>query len=162
MGINQLAVRQFIQDKHGKLYSVVSSDDELDYKRFNIEYHDQRVGYVDHHFEGEEVLFIDDLHIDENAMRPPWFFLNLIFWIGSFPPEKWRVTNYQQRGLGTAMIKFLTDYARSNGAKRIEGEVKQHDFNDNPDLPDWYRRRGFYVVMGDENNSWVAKISLPV
>ena len=46
--------------------------------------------------------------------------------------------------------------------KRIEGEVKHHDFRDNPDLPDWYRRRGFSVVMGNEKTAWVAKISLAV
>lgn len=95
-------------------------------------------------------------------MRPPWFFVDLIFWIASFPPEKWRIRNYRKRGIGTAMIEFLASYARSKSAKRIEGEVKHHDFKNNPDLPEWYRRRGFAVVMGDGKTPWVAKISLAV
>ena len=55
-----------------------------------------------------------------------------------------------------------TNWHKSESLKRIEGEVKHHDFKDNPDLPDWYRRRGFSVVMGDEKTSWVAKISLAI
>ena len=72
------------------------------------------------------------------------------------------VSNYQKRGLGTAMIKFLASYAKSKSAKRIEGEVKHHDFKDNPDLPDWYRRRGFAINMDKDLKGCVAKISLTV
>jgi hypothetical protein len=60
------------------------------------------------------------------------------------------------------MIKFLADYARSKSAKRIEGEVKPHDFKNNPDLPKWYQRRGFAVVMGDGKTGAIAKISRAV
>jgi hypothetical protein len=46
--------------------------------------------------------------------------------------------------------------------KRIEGDVKHHDFKNNPDLPNWYRRRGFSVNAGDKKSAGVAKISLTV
>ena len=156
-------LKSIIHDKRGRQYHVIASEcNSENFKRFNIEYRGRRVGYVNYHFGGDDVLFIDDLRIEDKAMHSPWFFLDLIYWVVSFPPERFRITNYQKRGLGTAMIKFLADYARSKCAKRIEGEVKHHDFKDNPDLPDWYRRRGFSVVMGDEKTSWVAKISLAV
>ncbi len=153
-----------IHDKHGRPYSVIASDlDSKDFKRFNIEHRGHRVGYVNYHIEGDDVLYVDDFHIYDKAMRPPWFFIDLFIWnLGSFPPERFRVSNYQKRGLGTAMIKFLASYAKSESVKRIEGEVKPHDLKDNPDLPDWYRRRGFNVLMGGEKTPWVARISLTV
>lgn len=46
------------------------------------------------------------------------------------------------------MIELLVSYAHSQRAKRIEGEIKSHDFQRDPNLPEWYRRRGFSVVMG--------------
>ena len=92
-------------------------------------------------------------------MRPPRFSVGLFFWIVSFPPEQFRITNYQQRGLGTAMVEFMINYAREKSAKRIVGQVKPRDFKDYPELPDWYRRRGFAVVMGEGKATPVASIS---
>jgi GNAT superfamily N-acetyltransferase len=151
-----------IHDKHGKPYSVIAWDiDSEIFRRFNIEHRGCRIGYVNYHVESDDVLFIDDLRIDDKAMRPPWFFIDLPFWIGSLPPERWRVTNYQKRGIGTAMIEFLKSLAKSESLKRIEGDVKHHDFNNNPDLPNWYRRRGF-TVRTDNISAGVAKISLTI
>ena len=146
-----------IHDKHGRSYSVVASElDSEIFKRFNIEHRGHRVGYVNYHVQEDDALYIDDLRIDHKAMRPPWF-----FWIISIPPERWRVTNYQKCGLGTAMIDFLREFAKSESLKRIEGEIKHHDFKANPGLPGWYRRRGF-TVSTDNKSAGVAKISLMV
>jgi hypothetical protein len=148
-----------IYDGHSEEYHVTESDLE-GFKRFNIKCRGNLVGYANCHFEGD-VFHIDDLRIDDKTMRPPLFFLNLLFWIGSFPPQRWRITNYRKRGLGTAMIEFLAGYARRKSAKRIEGEIKPHDFKNNPQLLEWYRRRGFAVVMtGEGKAAAVAKISL--
>jgi|ERR1017187_1805247 GNAT superfamily N-acetyltransferase len=147
-----------IRDRHSQEYHV-NENDSAGFKRFNIECSGNLVGYVNCHFEGE-VLHIDDLRIYDKAMRLPLFFVDLFFWIGSFPPQRWRITNYQNRGLGTAMIEFLAGYARRKSAKRIEGEVKPHDFKANPQLPEWYRHRGFTVVMGDGKAAAVARVSL--
>jgi hypothetical protein len=96
-----------IHDRYGWEYTVSESGLEDFYFRFNIEHRGNRVGYANCHFESDEVLHVDDLHIEDRAMRPPWFFVDLIYWIGSFPPEKWRIKNYRKRGIGTAMIEFL-------------------------------------------------------
>ncbi len=153
--------KSIIHDKHGRPYFVIASDlDSEIFKRFNIEHRGHRVGYVNYHIEGDDVLYVDDFHIYDKALRPPWFFIDLFIWnLGSFPPERWRITNYQKRGLGTAMIEFLKGFAKSESLKWIEGEVKQYDFKDNPDLPDWYRRRGF-TVCTDPKSAGIAKISL--
>lgn len=150
-----------IHDKHGKEYRVIECGSE-NFQRFNIERRGVRVGYANFHFEGADVLFLDDWHIEDDAILPPWFSCDLLFWFVSFPPLRWRTVNFQKHGIGTATIKLLADYARSKSAKRIEGEVKPHDFQNNPDLLDWYRRRGFAVVKGDGKTGAIAKISLAV
>lgn len=147
-----------IYDKRNRQYHVTESNCE-GFQRFNIECRGNRVGYVNFHFEAD-VLQIDDLHIHDKVMRSPLFCVDLAFWSGSFPPQQWRTTNYQNRGLGTAALVFLADYARRKSAKRIEGKIKPRDFKNDPQLPEWYRRRGFAIVMGDGKAAWVARISL--
>ena len=155
--------KTIIHDKHRREYLVVASElDSEIFKRFNILHRGRRIGYVNYHFEGDDILFIDDFHIEDKAMRPPWFSVDLIFWGCSFPPEGWRITNFQRGGVGTATIEFLKDFAKSESLKRIEGVVKPHDFNENPDLLNWYRRRGFVIEKRDEKVAGVAKISLTV
>ena len=156
--MTQNNLRTTIHDRDGREYNVTEYGSE----RFNIQRRGVPIGYANFHFEGADVLHLDDLHIEDDAIFPPWFSCPLPFVILSFPPLRWRTENFQGRGIGTAMIQFLVDYARSKFAKRIEGEVKPHDFKDNPDLPDWYRRRGFTVTAGDEKTAWIAKISRAV
>lgn len=154
---------KIICDKHGREYFVIESDcDSEQFRRFNIKSGRCQVGYLNYSFEGDGVLHLDDLHIEDAAISPPWFFLDFIFIGGSFPPLRWRTKNFRGCGIGTAMIEYLVNYARVNSITRIEGEVKPHDFKDNPDLPEWYRRRGFTVTAGDEKAAWIAKISLTV
>lgn len=156
-------LKTIIHDKDGRAYFVVACELDLEnFQRFNIEHRGSRVGYVNYHIEGDDLLYIDDLYINDKAMRPPWFFLPLPFWSGSFPPEHWRITNFQKRGLGTAMIEFLKVFAKSESLKRIEGDVRHPDFKRNPDLLNWYRRRGFTVNTDSKQSVEVAKITLTI
>jgi len=149
-----------IHDKQGRDYLVVTDDVSERFKRFFIEYNGTRIGHAYWHFEGNEVLFLDDIHIKDKAIRPPIFLLNLHFCMVSFPPKKRRITNYRARGIGTSMIIFLVNYARSKSVKRIEGKISVQDYKENPDLPEWYRRRGFTVVLSESPQ--VANISLTI
>jgi GNAT superfamily N-acetyltransferase len=151
-----------IYDRHGRQYGVNEIALSAGFIRFNIECLGKRVGYVNCHFESEDVLYLDDLRIEDRAIRPSWFSLILKSWAVSLSPARWRTVNYRERGLGTAMIKFLENYARLHGAKRLEGRVKTHDLRNYPDLVNWYRRRGFAVVMGGEKPAYIAKISLEI
>lgn len=150
-----------IHDKYGKEYSVAQDGSE-EFLRFNVEYCDTPIGYANCRFHGKDVLYLDDLHIKKDAVSLPCFRLSLLFRDVSFPPLRWRTRNFRSRGIGTAMIKFLARYARSNSVKRIEGEVKPHDFQNNPNLPNWYRSRGFDVIMGDGRSGCIASPVLTV
>jgi GNAT superfamily N-acetyltransferase len=146
-------LNSFIQDKHGWSYRIAEGGSEH-FKRFHIESNDIRIGYVNFHFEGEDVLFIDDFCIENKAVFRPWFWFGFI----SFPPVRWRTRSFRKRGIGTATVLFLADYARSQSAKRIEGKVVPRDTDAYPDLLNWYRRRGFTVIENDKE----TKISLVI
>lgn len=56
------------------------------------------------------------------------------------------VYSCRNRGLGTAMFELLGSLAKSAGFQRLEGWISDVDTRFNPDLPNWYRRRGFNVT----------------
>jgi len=141
-----LPPRSVILDKFQKQYRVVPSDDNPDnFNRFNILLDGVPIGHVNYHFEGSEVLYIDDLHIRHDAMLFPFFWWDWIVIKIYLPSLKWPTHNFQGRGIGTAMLDLMAHHARSRSAKRIVGQISSHDLKDNPDLPNWYRRRGFTV-----------------
>jgi hypothetical protein len=146
-----------IRDKHGREYRIVKSYSG-GFDQFRIEHNAIPVGYVNCHFE-DAALHIDDLRINDKVIQRSKLLLRLPSWIGLLFATKRKVVNYQSQGLGTAMIDFLASYARKKSAKRLEGEIRPFDFKNNPQLPAWYRRRGFIVTMGEQGATVVAKIS---
>ena len=133
-----------ISDKYKKQYRIVASNNDLgDLKRVYILSGNARIGNVNYHFAGSEVLYLDDLHIRQDAILFPAYWWDVIVAKIYLPSLQWQTHNFQGRGIGTAMIEFLAEYARSMGAKRIEGHIKSNDLKINPDLPNWYLRRGF-------------------
>ena len=75
-----------VRDKQGKDYQVAKNEAH-GYMRFTINHCGKRVGYANCHFEDSEVLFVDDLHIDDKVLDKPWVWILGIF---PFPPMRWR------------------------------------------------------------------------
>ena len=141
-----LPLNSVILDRFKKRYRVVPSHDNSgNLKRFNVLLGHVPIGYVSYHFESSQVLYIDDLHIRHDAILFPSLWWDMIVVKIYLPSLKWQKHNFQGRGIGTAMLEFVAEHARSISVKRIEGQLKSHDLNANPNLPDWYRRRGFTV-----------------
>lgn len=139
-------LQSVIRDKRGNEYTIAASDlDSENFRRFDIHFGRVPIGYANYHFEGSDVLYIDDWRIRNDAVLPAWFMCPFF----SIPPLRWRTKNFRKRGIGTAAIKFLANYARSQSAKRIEGQMKPHDIAENPELPNSYRKWGF-TVTGDK------------
>jgi hypothetical protein len=61
--------------------------------------------------------------------------------------------NCRGRGLGTALLRFVVEHARAQGASEIIGDLRLVDLSGELDLPDWYRRRGFEVTMAEDQRS---------
>lgn len=50
------------------------------------------------------------------------------------------------RGLGSALMDFIVSQAMAREFARVEGDIFAKDFETNPDLPGWYRKRGFTLT----------------
>jgi hypothetical protein len=93
----------------------------------------------------------DDLPVRETTVAKLW---------RKFTGAPAPVLNYQNRGLGTSMFFLLSHLAKEAGYMRLEGWLSRVDVGPNPELPNWYRRRGFTVVENlDKNTAAVASIA---
>lgn len=52
---------------------------------------------------------------------------------------------YQQRGIGTALVRVAIDLARRHKATELQGIVSRSDADEHPFLVKWYARLGFAV-----------------
>ncbi|MEI8044995.1 MAG: GNAT family N-acetyltransferase [Verrucomicrobiota bacterium] len=105
---------------------------------------DTRVGQVHCLKQGED-LFLADLHVLEAATHPIQGLAMVKAWLGF--DTHGRIENYRNRGLGSALLSFVINWARARGFRRVTGRLAPIDLKENPDLPDWYRCRGFRVTM---------------
>jgi hypothetical protein len=90
-------------------------------------------------------LILENIHVQEAAKHPMRGLARLKGWF-RFDVQG-RTENYRHRGLAPAILDVLIQRARIRGFKRVVGKLAPIDLQKNPDLPDWYRRRGFHVTM---------------
>jgi GNAT superfamily N-acetyltransferase len=134
-----------IEDRKGRRYEVV--EHELSGgTRFVVQSNGRLIAYANLRFEADNILYLADLRISDRVILPAMF--TFIFW--SFPPAKYRTSNFQRRGIGSAMVEIIKGYAKGHGFRHIKGKVTPDDFAATPQLPDWYRRRGFVVSNGKD------------
>ncbi len=96
---------------------------------------------------GNNVVRIGNLEVFEEAKGGK---RGLGRWLYSILNLRNDVKNYRKRGLGTALLKFIVSSAKERGMQMVEGSLSPVDLVPNPDLPDWYKRRGFTVEGGGE------------
>lgn len=134
--------RHVIADRHGLRYCVESERDTG--WSFHLSHGEYVVGYMNC-IEQPPVLLVGDFKLYDDVSVPE-----------SVPAWLWRkllgrpkaIRNFRKRGLGTAMFVLLSDLAKSAGFLRLEGWISDVDTKVNPDLPEWYRRRGFVITAG--------------
>jgi len=131
-----------ITDCHGVTYRVHSERD-IGWS-FHIWHGDNVVGHM--YCTGQppvlqvgDFKLYDDVCVRESLAATCWRKL-----LGRPRP----VSNYRNRGLGTAMFTLLSKLAKSADYKCLEGWISDVDTESNPGLPDWYRRRGYIVTEG--------------
>ena len=111
------------------------------------------VGYANCGVE-EDAIHIDDIRIENEARQRESFGLlrTVLNW------QK-KPINYRRRGLGNALLRLVERVAGERGFRRLTGDLSPHDLLESPQLPDWYRRRGFVVHPGGRHGtSKVEKI----
>lgn len=145
----------FITDRQGVVYRVRSDRDEYGWS-FYLWHAEEVIGHM-YCIQQPPTLMVgdfklhDDVRVAESIAQRAWRKL-----LGRPEP----VFSYRQRGLGTAMLVLLADLAKSAGFGRLDGWISDVDTDRNPDLPDWYRRRGFIVTLvGGKSSHQIATIS---
>ena len=89
-------------------------------------------------------LFLGDLNVFESARLPQNAFNS---WLRNLFRMNPRAANYQRRGLGTRLLRFLIEKAQHAGMTRITGSLFTRDLAAFPNLPNWCRKRGFQVEL---------------
>lgn len=52
-------------------------------------------------------------------------------------------TDYRRKGLGTYLLKYIIDLAKSKNVKKVHGFLTFKDIDANPNLIHWYQKYGF-------------------
>jgi len=143
-----------IQDKSGHQYRVHLSETP----RWYLKVWDGpvMVGYANCHVE-PQVLFVDDLRVDDKALRPASNIRHFMHHLLKRPDQP---INYRRRGIGTALLKLIAGLAAERGFTAIEGSISKVDLDNNPNLPAWYRQRGFAVLPGARHGSRKVRLEL--
>ena len=70
--------------------------------------------------------------------------------------------NYQHRGLGTKVLKYLIEIAKLKGIKTLHTSLTEQDINNNINIIDWHIKHGFKIESPakDEVNSAVYRACL--
>ncbi|GAX38688.1 GNAT family N-acetyltransferase [Nodularia sp. NIES-3585] len=54
-------------------------------------------------------------------------------------------TNYQKKELGSYVLSYIIDLAKTKGIKKIYGALTHQDIKSNPNLINWYQKYGFKI-----------------
>jgi GNAT superfamily N-acetyltransferase len=103
-------------------------------------------------------LFLADIHVFDAARHPLRRVQQFKGWLGF--DVSGRTENYQHRGLGTELIKFVIRRARDRGLLRVTGRLFPKDLEANPRLPGWYRHQGFQVAMNESGTAGELELVL--
>lgn len=144
----------FIQDKSAQQYRV----SVLENRQWHLKVWDGAVcvGYANCHVD-LPALYVDDLEIANNALRPGSWRKRLVRRVLGLPNE---TVDYRNRGVGRALIRLITKLAIERKLAAVEGSLSRHDLIDNPDLPGWYRRLGFTVLPGGRYGCGTVRLEL--
>lgn len=103
----------------------------------------QAVGHVSVVFRSPDEWELADIFICEDV--PVRVGLLHRLWLYCMRQQPTRHT-YRNRGLGTAIIHFVTERARQHQVKYICGRVVHKDNAARPELLRWYESNGFTVI----------------
>jgi len=156
-----LQAKFHIQDKEGEQYLIHLDDNGtapiFRLKLSNPQVQDHIIGYANCFMAGDSML-LQDILINESvtliSRQTGWFSL--------FNSVKREERHFRNLGLGTALLKAVIEFAKKKGVKKVSGKIVDKDYKQNPDLPNWYRSKGFEVVMVDKPSEHVADISLEI
>lgn len=126
-----------VRDKRNQVYRLEWWAAEYGWSLWLADSRHGRIGYA-HAQLREDALFLADLRIEDSGLYPRTLFQRLL----RLKPKS---ENYRQLGLGTLLLQHLEQFAIERGYRLITGGIVEKDIKQWPNLPDWYRRRGYEV-----------------
>jgi hypothetical protein len=138
MRLQNRIVHPKIEDKQGNVYIVnIVSEDETVFSAY-ISFKKICVGRINWVIEENNVMTLADLVIFDGMVRRP-------LWSRLLPFLTWKPPNFKQRGLGSAMLRYVIAQAEKLQVDAISGYLTSDDLRDTPYLPEFYEKHGFLV-----------------
>lgn len=143
-----------IEDKSARQYRVSF----LENRQWHLKVWDGavRVAYAHCHID-PPVLYVDDLQIANNALRPETWRNRFL---SRLQGRRNEALDYRNRGIGRALIHLIAKLAIERKLTAVEGSLSRHDVIENPDLPGWYRRLGFAILPGGRYGCGMVRLEL--
>lgn len=129
-----------IYDKFGAEYSI---EGHLSASGFHSSVYSEihSVGRINWTVSDDKIMTIADLIIFEFfGKKPLWSYIL---------PFLYKYPSYKGRGLGSAMLKVIIEFARVLNVSEIRGWIAGDDLEAIPYLPELYRKHGF--IVNDSN-----------
>jgi GNAT superfamily N-acetyltransferase len=103
-------------------------------------------------------LFIGNLQVFDEAKVWQSAFSR---WLAAKCGLEAKTRNYQHLNLGTQLLNLVIQRAKERKLIGITGNLFPRDLQVNPDLPRWYRSKGFQVTLEKGNSSGTIELKLP-
>ena len=152
---------EYIYDRYRQRYAVEVQEGSDKSYYVKIKDGDEYVGQLLCSFCPDDVMILEDLFIRNDAeppdtwgtdrkLRPISLELQDDSSAGGIFKPRWHSVNtemnYRNRGLGSALLKLMTNLARDNRIKTVFGSIVKKDILRNPRLVRWYMNRGFNIT----------------
>jgi GNAT superfamily N-acetyltransferase len=131
-------MKEKLYDNKGKEYEIkyFTYDSGVD---IELRYNGKLVGEVKSNIEDQDVWILEDILIyDDSANSSRGFVTRMLDTVNHK-----KAKNYRRRGLGTELLKYFIEYARSKNVTYIYGSIMPDDLLHTPHLLAWYKSHGF-------------------
>lgn len=146
----------FLTDKNGRAYKLLFYEYDTAWKLwlYDNNIHVAKVDCVVRN----RYLFIGNLQVFDKAKVPQNAFGR---WLRAKCGLEAKTGNYQHLRLGTQLLDLVIQRAKERKLIDITGNLFPRDLQVNPDLPRWYRSKGFQVTLEKGNSSGKTELKLP-
>ena len=152
---------QLLRDRKGRRYSL-SIVESNPFVLLQLHHRQLLVGEAKCLPASPTTLLLKDIAIANEAIpKPRYDWEKLLHRIPGWRPQP---INYRGLGLGSALIRYLINYAREEKFQSLKGHVFRADLENNTKLLQWYQNHGFEIIQVDltDDPDVVARLHLRI
>jgi GNAT superfamily N-acetyltransferase len=133
-----MAMKKLIKDRYGRVLEF-SQERVEDLVYFKLDFFETCAAYVNCQIEGDVLVLADIFVEDQCVVRHPSLLFRLF-------GRKTLEVNFRRQGIGSQLLTTVMAYTKSKGLRRLEYRMSANDPAQNPELQQWFRKRGFTVT----------------